>query len=132
LHTHLLVWNTRQYIIKLWQILRSLKRLLVLLGIRPMLINLKGTRGIRLSHLLVLLLINQQRLEVDFYGDPWLLVLLLRNVLYFFDILVLGIASLGLQLLLLVIMRLQISLIIVRNDISILEPCFLLRMPVLV
>ena len=132
MHTHLLVWNTRQYIIKLWQILRSLKRLLVLLGIRPMLINLKGTRGIRLSHLLVLLLINQQRLEVDFYGDPWLLVLLLRNVLYFFDILVLGIASLGLQLLLLVIMRLQISLIIVRNDISILEPCFLLRMPVLV
>ena len=97
-----------------------------------MLINLKGTRGIRLSHLLVLLLINQQRLEVDFYGDPRLLVLLLRNVLYFFDILVLGIASLGLQLLLLVIMRLQISLIIVRNDISILEPCFLLRMPVLV
>ena len=97
-----------------------------------MLINLKGTRGIRLSHLLVLLLINQQRLEVDFYGDPWLLVLLLRNVLYFFDVLVLGIASLGLQLLLLVIMRLQISLIIVRNDISILEPCFLLRMPVLV
>jgi hypothetical protein len=97
-----------------------------------MLINLKGTRGIRLSHLLVLLLINQQRLEVDFYGDPWLLVLLLRNILYFFDVLVLGIGSIGLRLLLLVIRRLQIHLIIVRNDISVLESCFLLRMPILV
>ena len=97
-----------------------------------MLINLKGTRVIRLAHLLVLLLINQQRLEVDFYGDPWLLVLLLRNILYFFDVLVLGIASIGLSLLLLVIRRLQIHLIIVRNDISVLESCFLLRMPVLV
>ena len=97
-----------------------------------MLINFKGTRVIRLSHLLVLLLINQQRLEVDFNGDPRLLVLLLRNILYFFDVLVLGIGSIGLRLLLLVIRRLQIHLIIVRNDISVLESCFLLRMPILV
>jgi hypothetical protein len=96
-----------------------------------MLINLKRTRGIRLAHLLVLLLINQQRLEVDLNGDPlWLL--LLGNVLYFFDVLVLGIGSIGLRLLLLVIRRLQIHLIIVRNDISVLESCFLLRMPILV
>ena len=97
-----------------------------------MLINLKGTRGIRLSHLLVLLLINQQRLEVDFYGDPWLLVLLLRNVLYFFDILVLGIAVYSLSLLLLIILKVLIRMIIVRHDISVLKSRFLLRMPVLV
>jgi len=97
-----------------------------------MLINLKRTRGIRLPHLLVLLLlINQQRLEVDLYGDSWLL-LLLRNVLYFFDVLVLGIAVNSLCLLLLIILNVLIRMIIVRHDISVLKSRFLLRMPVLV
>ncbi len=95
-----------------------------------MLINLKRTRGIRLAHLLVLLLINQQRLEVDLNGDPrWLL--LLGNVLYFFDILVLGIAVYSLCLL--IIYRLLIRMILIeRHDISVLQSRFLLRMPVLV
>ena len=97
-----------------------------------MLINLKRTRGIRLPHLLVLLLlINQQRLEVDLYGDSWLL-LFLRNVLYFFDVLVLGIAVNSLCLLLLIILNVLIRMIIVRHDISVLKSRFLLRMPVLV
>jgi len=97
-----------------------------------MLINLKRTRGIRLPHLLVLLLlINQQRLEVDLYGDSWLL-LFLRNVLYFFDVLVLGIAVNSLCLLLLIILKVLIRMIIVRHDISVLKSRFLLRMPVLV
>ena len=96
-----------------------------------MLINLKRTRGIRLAHLLVLLLINQQRLEVDLNGDPWWL-LLLGNVLYFFDILVLGIAVYSLSLLLLIILKVLIRMIIVRHDISVLKSRFLLRMPVLV
>jgi hypothetical protein len=96
-----------------------------------MLINLKRTRGIRLAHLLVLLLINQQRLEVDLNGDPlWLL--LLGNVLYFFDVLVLGIAVNSLCLLLLIILKVLIRMIIVRHDISVLKSRFLLRMPVLV
>jgi len=96
-----------------------------------MLINLKRTRGIRLPHLLVLLLINQQRLEVDLNGDPlWLL--LLGNVLYFFDVLVLGIAVNCLCLLLLIILNVLIRMIIVRHDISVLKSRFLLRMPVLV
>jgi hypothetical protein len=96
-----------------------------------MLINLKRTRGIRLAHLLVLLLINQQRLEVDLNGDPlWLL--LLGNVLYFFDVLVLGIAVNSLCLLLLIILNVLIRMIIVRHDISVLKSRFLLRMPVLV
>lgn len=96
-----------------------------------MLINLKRTRGIRLAHLLVLLLINQQRLEVDLNGDPWWL-LLLGNVLYFFDILVLGIAVYSLSLLLLIILKVLIRMIIVRHDISVLKSRFLLRMPVIV
>ena len=96
-----------------------------------MLINLKRTRGIRLAHLLVLLLINQQRLEVDLNGDPlWLL--LVGNVLYFFDVLVLGIAVNSLCLLLLIIFNVLIRMIIVRHDISVLKSRFLLRMPVLV
>ena len=96
-----------------------------------MLINLKRTRGIRLPHLLVLLLINQQRLEVDLNGDPlWLL--LLGNVLYFIDVLVLGIAVNSLCLLLLIILNVLIRMIIVRHDISVLKSRFLLRMPVLV
>lgn len=86
-----------------------------------MLVDVNRTRSVRLAHLLVLLLINQKRLEVDFDGDTRLL--LYRNVLYFFNILVLAIAGRDFRLLLLIIMSELILLIIVSDDISILQPC---------
>ena len=66
-----------------------------------MLVDVNRTRGLRLAQLLVLLLVNQKRLQVDFDGDTRLL--LYRNVLYFFNILVLAIAGRDFRLLLLII-----------------------------
>jgi hypothetical protein len=86
-----------------------------------MLVDVNRTRGLRLAQLLVLLLVNQKRLQVDFNGDTRLL--LYRNVLYFFNILVLGIAGRDFRLLLLIIKSELILLIIVSDDISILQPC---------
>ena len=63
-----------------------------------------------------LLLVNQKRLQVDFDGDTRLL--LYRNVLYFFNILVLAIAGRDFRLLLLIIKSELILLIIVSDDIS--------------
>jgi hypothetical protein len=86
-----------------------------------MLVDVNRTRGLRLAQLLVLLLVNQKRLQVDFDGDTRLL--LYRNVLYFFNILVLAIAGRDFRLLLLIIKSELILLIIVSDDISILQPC---------
>ena len=86
-----------------------------------MLVDVNRTRGLRLAQLLVLLLVNQKRLQVDFDGDTRLL--LYRNVLYFFNILVLAIAGRDFRLLLLIIKSELILLIIVNDDISILQPC---------
>lgn len=86
-----------------------------------MLVDVNRTRGLRLAQLLVLLLVNQKRLQVDFDGDTRLL--LYRNVLYFFNILVLAIAGRNFRLLLLIIKSELILLIIVSDDISILQPC---------
>ena len=86
-----------------------------------MLVDVNRTRGLRLAQLLVLLLVNQKRLQVDFDGDTRLL--LYRNVLYFFNILVLAIAGRDFRLLLLIIMSELILLIIVSDGISILQPC---------
>lgn len=129
LHCNLLVRNIRQDIIKLRQILRSLE-LLLMLSIRAMMIDVYRTRSFRLPLLLVLFLIDHKRLEIDFDRDPWLL--LYRNVLYFFNVLVLAVAASDFRFLLIIIMRKRIRLIIVRNLIAVLQPCFLLRMPVLV
>jgi hypothetical protein len=86
-----------------------------------MVVDVNRTRGLRLAKLLVLLLVNQKRLQVDFDGDTRLL--LYRNVLYFFNILVLAIAGRDFRLLLLIIKSELILLIIVSDDISILQPC---------
>jgi hypothetical protein len=86
-----------------------------------MLVDVNRTRNLRLAQLLVLLLVNQKRLQVDFDGDTRLL--LYRNVLYFFNILVLAIAGRDFRLLLLIIKSELILLIIVSDDISILQPC---------
>jgi hypothetical protein len=86
-----------------------------------MLVDVNRSRIVRLTQLLVLFLINQKRLEVDFYVDTRLL--LYRNVLYFFNILVLAIAGRDFRLLLLIIMSELILLIIVSDNISILQPC---------
>jgi hypothetical protein len=86
-----------------------------------MMVDINRTRGLRLAQLLVLLLVNQKRLQVDFDGDTRLL--LYRNVLYFFNILVLAIAGRDFRLLLLIIKSELILLIIVSDDISILQPC---------
>jgi hypothetical protein len=95
-----------------------------------MMIDVNRTRSFRLPLLLVLFLIDHKRLEIDFDRDPWLL--LYWNVLYFFNVLVLGVAASDFRFLLIIIMRKRIRLIIVRNLIAVLLPCFLLRMPVLV
>lgn len=92
-----------------------------MLSILSMLVDVNRTRGLRLAQLLVLLLVNQKRLQVDFDGDTRLL--LYRNVLYFFNILVLAIAGRNFRLLLLIIKSELILLIIVSDDISILQPC---------
>ena len=86
-----------------------------------MLVDVNRTRSLRLAQLLVLLLVNQKRLQVDFDGETRLL--LYRNVLYFFNILVLAIAGRDFRLLLLIIKSELILLIIVSDDISILQPC---------
>ena len=92
-----------------------------MLSILSILVDVSRSRIVRLTQLLVLFLINQKRLEVDFYGDTRLL--LYRNVLYFFNILVLAIAGRDFRLLLLIIMSELILLIIVSDNISILQPC---------
>jgi len=92
-----------------------------MLSILSKLVDVNRTRGLRLAKLLVLLLVNQKRLQVDFDGDTRLL--LYRNVLYFFNILVLAIAGRDFRLLLLIIKSELILLIIVSDDISILQPC---------